>query len=272
MKRLVCLSLILVLALSLAACGGGDAETAERTKLVVGVTPVPHAEILEVVKGVLAEQDIDLEIKEFTDYVQPNLALDNGDLDANYFQHQPYLDSFNEEYELDLTYTVGVHFEPLGLYSRTISSLDEIQDGARIAVPNDTTNEARALLLLQDNGLFTLKEGVGLEATKLDIVDNPKNIEVVELEAAQIPVSLDDVDAAVINGNFAIDAGLNVEKDALVSEAKDSLAADTFANILAVRKGDESRPEIEALSEALTSPEVKEFIEQEYEGAVVPVF
>ncbi|GAW92422.1 MetQ/NlpA family ABC transporter substrate-binding protein [Calderihabitans maritimus] len=251
----------------------GETETKQETvKLVVGATPVPHAEILEAAKPLLAEKGIELEIKEFTDYVLPNQALADGELDANYFQHVPYLNDFKEKNNLDLTYTVAVHFEPMGLYSQKIKSLEELTEGAKIAVPNDPTNEARALLLLQDNGLIKLKEGIGLTATVNDIVENPKQLEIIELEAAQIPRSLPDVDAAVINGNYAIDAGLSPAKDAIVSESKDSLAAETYANVVAVRVGDEDREEIKALGEVLTSPEIKKFIEETYQGAVVPVF
>jgi D-methionine transport system substrate-binding protein len=274
MKKVLVVLLVLAIGIFAIGCGGGDADTAkeETTKLVVGASPVPHAEILEFVKPILAKQGIDLEIKEFTDYVQPNLALNDGELDANYFQHLPYLEQFNADNDMDLTYTVSVHFEPVGLYSKSITSLDQIKNGAKIGVPSDPTNEARALLLLQDNGLITLKEGVELKATKVDIVDNPKNIEIIEMEAAQLATSLPDMTAAVINGNYALDAGLSISK-AFVSEGKDSIAAKTFGNILAIRPGDEDRPEIKALSDVLNSDEVRAFIEEKYaESGFVPTF
>jgi len=273
MKKLLVVLLVLSLCIVAVGCGGGDAASEEETtKLVVGATPVPHAEILEFIKPILAEKGIELEIKEFTDYVQPNQALYDGELDANYFQHLPYLEQFNADNNMDLTYTVSVHFEPMGLFSKSITSLDQIENGAKIGVPNDPTNEARALLLLQDNGLLKLKDGVELKATKIDIVENPKNLEIVEMEAAQLATSLPDMTAAVINGNYALDAGLAIS-DAIVSEGKDSIAAKTFGNILAVRAGDEDRPEIKALSEVLNSDEVRTFIEEEYaESGFVPTF
>lgn len=276
MKKLLVVLLILSVAIFAAACGGGgDADNAEKqetTKLVVGASPVPHAEILEFVKPILAEKGIELEIKEFTDYVQPNIALNDGELDANYFQHVPYLEQFNTDNNMDLTYTVAVHFEPLGLYSKTIKSLDEIKDGAKIGVPSDPTNEARALLLLQDNGILKLKDGVGLKATKLDIAENPKNIEIVEMEAAQLATSLPDMTAAVINGNYALDAGLSISS-AIVSEGKDSEAAKTFGNILAIRPDEKDNEAIKTLSEVLNSDEVRTFIEENYaESGFVPTF
>lgn len=268
------IGLILILGLVVGATVGcsQDTSSSDSGKLVVGATPVPHAEILEKAKELLKEKGIELEIVEFTDYVTPNKALANGELDANYFQHLPYLEDFKKKNNLDLTSTVAVHFEPMGIYSKKIKSLDELQDGDQIAVPNDPTNEARALLLLQDNGIITLKEGVGLEATKQDIVDKKVDVEIVELEAAQIPRSLEDVAAAVINGNYAIEAGLSPAKDAITAETKDSLAAKTYANIVAVRAGEENREEIKALNEVLTSPEIKQFIEEKYQGSVIPVF
>jgi D-methionine transport system substrate-binding protein len=274
MKKLLVVLLVLSLGILIVGCGGGGEATSEEetTKLVVGATPVPHAEILEFVKPILAEQGIELEIKEFTDYVQPNQALFDGELDANYFQHLPYLEQFNADNDMDLTYTVSVHFEPMGLFSQSIKSIDEIKDGAKIGVPSDPTNEARALLLLQDNGILKLKDGVELKATKIDIVDNPKNIEIIEMEAAQLATSLPDMTAAVINGNYALDAGMAIS-DAIVSEGKDSIAAKTFGNILAIRPGDEDRPEIKALSEVLNSDKVRAFIEEKYaESGFVPTF
>lgn len=241
-------------------------------KIVVGASITPHAEILEVAKGVLASKGFELEIVEYNDYVQPNLALDYGDLDANYFQHQPYLDQFNEERGLDLISVAKIHYEPFGLYPGKTKTLDDLKEGAQIAVPNDGTNEARALLLLEAQGLIKLAEGVGMDATINDIVENPKNLVIYEIEAAQLARSLQDVDIAVINGNYAIQAELNVSKDAIAVEDQDSLAAETYGNVIAVRKGDENREEIKALIEALTSDEVREFIESTYEGAVVPKF
>ncbi len=281
--------LFLVIALSLAPFAGCGGESANKSgsstgnegtngnesntvKIIVGASPVPHAEILEKAKELLAEQDIDMEIKEFTDYVVPNIALSDGSLDANYFQHVPYLDEFKEQNKLDLTWSVAIHFEPMGLYSKKITGLDQLKDGDKIAVPNDTTNEARALLLLQDNGIITLKEGAGLTTTKQDIIDYKIKVDIVELEAPQIPRSLEDVTAAVINGNYAIDVGLSPAKDALVAEDATSLAAETYKNVLAIRTGDENRPEIKALGEVLNSAEIKSFIEEKYQGAVVPVF
>ncbi|WP_366922850.1 MetQ/NlpA family ABC transporter substrate-binding protein [Metallumcola ferriviriculae] len=283
-KKVLILLLVLGLTTGLAVgCGGQDNEKTpgedqqgaakeEVTKLLVGATPVPHAEILQEAKKLLVDKGIELEIIEFTDYVTPNKALANGDLDANYFQHVPYLDDFKEKNNLDLTHTVAVHFEPMGIYSQSIDSLDNLKDGDKVAVPNDPTNEARALLLLQDNGLITLKEGVGMEATKQDIESKKIDVEIVELEAAQIPRSLGDVGAAVINGNYAIDAGLNPATDAITAETKDSLAAQTYGNVVAIRTGEENREEIKALDEVLTSPEIKQFIEDKYRGAVVPMF
>lgn len=275
LKKMGMLLLVLAFAFIFAACGSeAQQEDAgqDMTTIKVGATPVPHAEILEFVKPMLEENGIDLEIVVFTDYVTPNTALSEGELDANFFQHLPYLEKFNDEHGTDLAYTVAVHFEPLGIYSKKISSLEEIPDGAKIGVPNDPTNEARALLLLETNGLIKLKEDAGLNATKLDIVENPKNVEIVEMEAAQLSRALEDLDLAIINGNYALDAGLTM-KDALAAEAKDSLAAQTFGNVLAIRAGEENRPEIQALSEALNSDEVRQFIEEKYaESGFLPVF
>ena len=247
------------------------AASGELEKLVVGASPAPHAELLEAAREVLASKGYDLEIVEYTDYVIPNNALDSGDLDANYFQHKPYLDSFNEQNGTDLVSAGAIHYEPFGIYAGKTASLDALPDGATVLVPNDITNEARALLLLEAQGLLTLKEDAGLEATPTDIVDNPKNLEFVELEAALLPRSLPDEDIAVINGNYAIEAGLKMS-DALAVEDSDSLAATTYGNVVAVRAEDAESDKTKALIEALTSPEVKEFIETTYEGAVVPLF
>jgi D-methionine transport system substrate-binding protein len=248
------------------------AEQKELKVLKVGAVPTPHGEILKFITPLLKEKGIDLQIVEFTDYVQPNLALQNKELDANYFQHVPYLNDFNKKNNTQLSATVPVHFEPLGLYPGKTKTLEELKDGDTIAVPNDTTNEARALLLLQSAGILKVKDGAGLEATVKDIVENPKNIKIQELEAAQISRSLPDVNLAVINGNYAIEAGLNAATDALKAEDKDSLAAQTFANIITVRTGDENREEIKLLDEVITSPEVRDFINETYKGAVIPVF
>ena len=247
------------------------ASSGELQKIVVGASPAPHAEILKAANDVLKEKGYELEIKEYVDYIQPNLALESGDLDANYFQHLPYLESFNKENGTNLVSAGAIHYEPFGVYAGKTTSLDELQDGATIAVPNDTTNEARALLLLEAQGLIKLKEDAGLTATKNDIVENPKNLQLYEVEAAQLPRVIGDVDVAVINGNYAIEAGYKVS-DALAVEASDSLVATTYGNVVAVRAGEENDPAIQALIEALTSDEVKAFIESTYDGAVVPLF
>ncbi len=255
--------------LILAGCGQGDSSD---KVIKIGATPKPHAEILEQVKDQLKDDGYTLEIIEYTDYVQPNVALDSGDLDANFFQHQPYLDQYNAENEAQLISAAIIHYEPFGLYPGKTDTIDALADGSQIAVPNDATNEARALLLLQDQGLITLTEGVGLNATINNIVDNPKNIDILEIEAAQLTRSLQDVDMAVINGNYAIDAGLSVGTDALAVEDKDSTAAETFGNIIAVKEGTQDSEKIQALVKALQSDTVKNFIETTYEGAVIPKF
>lgn len=264
MKKILALVLIAIFALTLASCGKKDEKT-----ITVGATPVPHAEILEVCKEILAKEGITLVIKEFDDYVIPNTSTEDGSLDANYFQHTPYLDSFNSERGTHLVSVCAVHYEPLGLYPGKTKSLDSIPDGAQIAVPNDTSNEARALLLLEYSGIIKLDPNAGLNATALDIVENPHNIEIIEMEAAQLTAHLPDVDFAVINGNYALDAGLNASKDALVFETTDSVAAETYANILVVKQGNENNELVQALAKALTSDEVKKFIEEKYEGSVV---
>lgn len=248
-----------------------SAASGELETLVVGATAAPHAEILEVVKPILAEQGYDLQIQEFTDYVLPNRALEEGELDANYFQHIQYLESYNEQNGTDLVSAGEIHYEPFGIYAGKTTELSQLPDGATVFVPNDITNEARALLLLQDQGLLTLKEGAGLEATPNDIEENPKNLEIVEMEAAMIPRTMDDCDIAIINGNYALEAGLNVS-EALAAETSDSLAAQTYANVVAVRSGDENSEKIQALVQALCSDEVKEFIDATYNGAVVALF
>lgn len=253
-----------------AADTDAQAQTGELQVITVAATAVPHAEILEAAKPLLAEQGYDLQVTVFDDYVQPNNVVESGEIDANYFQHIPYLESFNAEQGTHLVNVGGIHYEPFGIYAGTESDLANVSDGATIAVPNDTTNEARALLLLQDNGLITLDEDAGINATILDIEENPHNIEFVELEAAQVPKVLGEVSFAVINGNYALDAGLNAKTDALATEESDSLAAQTYVNIIAVKEGNEENEGIKALVSVLKSDEIKKFIEETYEGAVVP--
>ncbi len=270
MKKSIAVLLVLILVgATLTGCGK---KSGEDKILVVGASSTPHAEILEQARPILKEAGYELDIRIYTDYVQPNLALESGDLDANYFQHKPYLDDFNVNNKTDLASAAIIHYEPFGVYAGKTASFDALADGAKIAVPNDTSNEARALLLLEAQGLFTLKEDAGLSATKKDIVDNPKNLEIVEIEAAQIARSLEDVDMAVINGNYALDAGLNVATDAIAFEGKDSIAAETYGNIIAVKTGNEDRKDIQALIKALQSDTVKQYINDTYEGAVVPKF
>ncbi|SFU83300.1 MetQ/NlpA family ABC transporter substrate-binding protein [Alicyclobacillus macrosporangiidus] len=253
------------------AANESTAASTEPVVLKVGASPVPHAEILNAVKPILAKEGIDLQVVEFQDYVQPNRALAEGSLDANFFQHVPYLNEYNQQNHTDLVPTVSVHFEPLGLYPGRSTSLSNIPDGAKIAVPNDTTNEARALLLLQSAGVISLKQPLTINETKQDITANPHHVQIVELDAASIPRHLKDVDYAVINGNYAVQAGLTIDK-ALTKESADSLAAKTYANVVVVRKGDENKPAIQKLDEALQSDTVRQFIEQHYHGSVVPVF
>lgn len=247
-----------------------DAPSETSAKIVIGASPAPHAEILKAAQELLKEKGYELEIKEYTDYVQPNNALEAGDLDANYFQHFPYLEQFNEQYGTKLVSAGTIHYEPFGIYAGKTADLSALADGAKVAVPNDVTNEARALLLLEAQGLIKLKEDAGLNATKNDIVENTKNLEIIEIEAAQIPRSINDVDIAVINGNYAISAGLKVS-EALAVEASDSLAAETYGNVVAVREGEEETDAIKALIEVLKSDEIKKFMEETYEGAVVPL-
>ncbi|OQB23587.1 MAG: Membrane lipoprotein TpN32 precursor [Firmicutes bacterium ADurb.Bin182] len=268
MKKTIGLALALLLTLSLAAC----AKDPDERIITVGASVTPHAEILEAARPLLEKEGWELKIVEFTDYVQPNTSLDSGDLDANYFQHVPYLDDFNAEYGTTIVSAGGIHYEPLGIYPGKTASLDELKDGAQVAVPNDTTNEARALLLLEAAGLIDVDEAAGLTATVNNIVSNPKNLDIIEIEAAQLARSLQDVDIAVINGNYAIQAGLNAATDALAFEAADSLAADTFVNIIAVRKGDENSEKTKALVNALQSETIKQFIDKTYQGAVLPKF
>ena len=267
MKKIIAVILALTLVLSLAACG---AKSDNKT-IKVGATPAPHAEILEVIKEELAKEGWTLEIVEFNDYVQPNQSLEDGELDANYFQHVLYLNQFNAEYGTHLVNAGGIHYEPFGIYAGKTASLDALADGAKIGVPNDATNEARALLLLEQEGLIKLEEGIGLAATKDDIVENPHNYEIVEINAELLPATLPDLDIAVINGNYAIDAGLKVS-EALAIEAADGAATEYYQNVIAVKEGNENSEKIQALLKALKSEAVKQFIEKTYDGAVVPLF
>lgn len=266
MKKIIAIALALLSALSLMACGK-KSET-----LKVGASVTPHAEILKVAKDELAKEGITLEIVEFTDYVLPNTSLESGDLDANYFQHKPYLDTFNAEHGTNLVSVAAIHYEPFGIYAGKTASIEALQDGATISVPNDGSNEARALLVLEAQGLIKLKEGVGTTATVLDIAENPKNLNIIEMEAAQLAISLQDVDLAVINGNYALQAGLNAATDALATEDANSAAAQEYANILAVKAGNESDPRIAKLIVALESDAVRDYINNTYKGAVVPIF
>ena len=288
-RRLIVLALALCLVLGLAACGGNNTanngtannntagntadsgDAADGKVITVGATPAPHAEILEVAKEVLAEQGYTLDIVEFDDYIMPNDAVEEGELDANYFQHITYMNQFNADNGYHLVSVGSIHYEPFGIYAGKTASLEELADGAQVAIPNDATNGGRALLLLEQEGLITLKEGAGITATVNDIVDNPKNLEIVELEARLLPDSLKDVDLAVINGNYAIDAGLKIA-DALAIESAEGEAATAYANVLTVKEGNEESEGVQALLAALESDEVKAFIEETYDGAVVPLF
>ena len=280
-SRFAALGLSLALALSLAACGGGPAAgsqapenspagNGEATVLKVGATPAPHAAVLEVVKGLLAKEGIDLQIQEFDDYILPNTAVEDGSLDANYFQHITYMNNFNEEKGTHLASVAEVHYEPFAIYAGKTASLAELPDGASIAVPNDGTNEARALMLLEAQGLIKLREGAGLAATKDDIAENPHNYEIQELTANLLTSTLQDVDIAIINGNYALGAGLS-EEDALAFEDAAAAAA-PYVNVLAVKEGRESDPAIQSLVKALQSDEVRQFMKDTYGNAVVPAF
>ena len=279
MKKLLLVLSALLLVVFAAGCSGGDKKPASsgapassggaKVTLKVGASPMPHAEILEQIKPLLAKQNIDLKIIEFSDYIQPNMALGDKELDANFFQHEPYLLNFIDEHKnLKLKNAGGVHVEPMGVYSKKIKKLDELKDGDIVAIPNDPTNGGRALLLLEKAGLLKLKEGLGVKATVQDVTEKKLNLQFKEIEAAQLPRALDDVAIAVINTNFAMQASLNPTKDAIFIEDKTS----PYSNIVAVREGDEKRPEIVALMKALQSKEIKEFIEKKYGGAIVPAF
>ncbi len=283
MKKVISSILIAALSLSVfAGCASSSttatpsadgaspaASTGALKKIVIGASPTPHAIILKEAAKILKEKGYDLEIKEFSDYVLPNTALESKELDANYFQHQPYLDDFNKQKGTNIVSAGSIHYEPFGIYAGKTKALADLKDGATIAVPNDTSNEARALLLLQAQGLIKLKDGAGVTATQKDIAENTKNLKFSEIEAAQLVRSLPDVDLAVINGNYALQGNLKVT-DALAVEVDDSLAATTYANIIAVRKGDENREDIKALVDVLKSDEMKTFIKNTFSGAVVP--
>lgn len=267
MKKIIALVLSLVLALSLfAGCGKSDDKV-----IKVGATPSPHAEILGVIKDALAADGWTLEIKEFNDYVLPNTSVEEGQLDANYFQHVKYMNNFNEENGTHLVSVAGIHYEPFGIYAGKSASLEALPDGAKIAVPNDATNEARALLLLEQAGLIKLKDGVGIAATKADIVENPHKYELYEVQAELVPTVLKDVEIAVINGNYALGAGLKLA-DALATESADGTATEYYQNILCVKAGNENSAKTQALLKALKSDAVKAYIEKTYNGAVVPLF
>ena len=267
MKKLVSFGLSLALAVSALSVG---AFAEEDKTITVAASATPHAEILEQAKPLLEEQGWDLEVTVFDDYVQPNLVVESGDFDANYFQHIPYLENFNEEQGTHLVNAGGIHYEPFGIYPGTKSTLDELEDGDTIAVPNDTTNEARALLLLEANGVIKLKEDAGLTATVKDIEENPHNVKIQELEAAQVPRVKDEVAFVVLNGNYALQAGFSVAKDAIAYETSDSEAAKTYVNVIAVKEGNENSDKINALVSVLKSDEIKNYITETYDGAVIP--
>lgn len=277
MKKLLSLLLVLSLALVGAVGCGDDAQqggndNTELTPVKVGASPTPHAEILEVAQPLMAEKGYDLQIVEFTDYVLPNTALENGDIDANYFQHITYMNDFNEQNGTHLAAIAEIHYEPMGIYAGKTASLEDLADGATVGVPADTTNEARALLLLEAAGLITVDPEAGLTATVYDITDNPKNLQISEIEAAQLPRSLADLDIAVINANYALQADLSVTDDALLAEAADSTAAQAYANVLTVREGSEEDPALVALAEVLKSDTVRQFIIDTYNNSVQPLF
>ena len=273
LKNILKFTIAGAVALGLAACDSKETKKVEETKveakqtvIKIGATPVPHVEILEAVKPLLKAKGYDLEIVEFTDYVTPNIAVNEGELDANFFQHLPYLEEFNKNKNTDLVKTVNVHLEPMGLYSHKIKALGELEDGATIAVPNDPTNESRALDILVKEGLLTFKD-VDFK-TVVDIVENPKNLKIKELDAPQLPRVLDEIDAAIINTNYALSANLNPLKDAIIIESKDS----PYANIVVVKKGNENKDSIKALNEAINSEEIRTFIKEKYQGSIVEAF
>ena len=269
MKKLIAAALTGALVLGTVGTSVVFAADDDKT-ITVAASETPHSEILEAAKQILEEEGYDLEVTVFDDYVQPNEVVESGDFDANYFQHIPYLNSFNEEKGTHLVNAGGIHYEPFGIYPGTKSSLDDIADGDTIAVPNDTTNEARALLLLQDNGIIKLKDGAGLEATVNDIEENPYNVEIVELAAEQVARVAEETSYIVLNGNYALQAGYSVSKDALAYETSDSEAAKTYVNVIAVKEGNENSDKIKALVDVLKSDEIKDFINEKYDGAVIP--
>ena len=267
MKKVFAIVLCLALILSLGACAKKEDKT-----ITVAASPIPHAEILKVAGDVLAKDGWTLKVTEYPDYVVPNTVVEDGEMDANYFQHQPYLDTFNAEQKTHLVSVAQIHYEPFGIYPGTKSSIADLADGDKIAIPNDGSNRARGLLLLEAQGIITLKEGVGMEATVLDIESKSVDVEIVEMEAAQIAGVRDSVALVVLNGNFALLAGLNAGTDAIAVEDAASIAAQTYANILVVKEGNEKTAKTEALKKALLSSEVKDYINSSYKGAVVPIF
>ena len=274
-KKILALALAGVLVVgALTGCGSSKSESSEKKtddkKITVAASATPHAEILEEAKTLLKDKGYELEVKVFDDYVQPNNVVESGEFDANYFQHVPYLDSFNEEKGTHLVEVGKIHYEPFGIYPGTKASLDEIADGDTIAVPNDTTNEARALLLLQDNGIITLKDGAGLTATVNDIAENPHNVKIEELAAESVARVADEVAYVVLNGNYALQAGFSVSKDSLAYEKSDSEAAKTYVNVVVVKEGNEDNEGVKALVDVLKSDEIKNFINEKYDGAVIP--
>ena len=273
-KKILALALAGVLVVgALTGCGSSKSESSEKKtddkKITVAASATPHAEILEEAKTLLKDKGYELEVKVFDDYVQPNNVVESGEFDANYFQHVPYLEQFNEEKGTHLVVAGKIHYEPFGIYPGTKKDLKDIAKGDKIAVPNDTTNEARALLLLQDNGIIKLKDGAGIKATVNDIEENPNNIEIVELEAAQVPRVVNEVAYAVLNGNYALEANYTVKKDALAYEKSDSEAAKTYVNVIAVKEGNENSEKIKALVDVLKSDSIKKFINEKYDGAVI---
>ena len=273
-KKILALALAGVLVVgALTGCGSSKSESSDKKtddkKITVAASATPHAEILEEAKTLLKDKGYELEVKVFDDYVQPNNVVESGEFDANYFQHVPYLEQFNEEKGTHLVVAGKIHYEPFGIYPGTKKDLKDIAKGDKIAVPNDTTNEARALLLLQDNGIIKLKDGAGIKATVNDIEENPNNIEIVELEAAQVPRVVNEVAYAVLNGNYALEANYTVKKDALAYEKADSEAAKTYVNVIAVKEGNENSEKIKALVDVLKSDSIKKFINEKYDGAVI---
>ena len=273
-KKILALALAGVLVVgALTGCGSSKSESSEKKtddkKITVAASATPHAEIIEEAKTLLKDKGYELEVKVFDDYVQPNNVVESGEFDANYFQHVPYLEQFNEEKGTHLVVAGKIHYEPFGIYPGTKKDLKDIAKGDKIAVPNDTTNEARALLLLQDNGIIKLKDGAGIKATVNDIEENPNNIEIVELEAAQVPRVVNEVAYVVLNGNYALEANYTVKKDALAYEKSDSEAAKTYVNVIAVKEGNENSEKIKALVDVLKSDSIKKFIDEKYDGAVI---